>query len=196
MNPRIVKDESEIPEGAVRVHLYNPKNVLMPRGSMKKESIAIYILDHLLSGYEGWTDKKYGDNPPLPTLIKYLYKNLMGEIEQAWLAFIESTLSGLTEKEELLFKMSLMAVTEADPDSEYVNWLLKKITSSPSLFVDAVCFIDQYERNASEFRYFTLLHMTKFKKNKTYKKMMDEALDSNSTIAKMFHKIGMVKRLE
>ena len=196
MNPKIIKDESEIPKGAVRVHLYNSKNVLMPRGSMKKESIAIYILEHLKSGYEDWTDSKYGDNPPLPDLIKYLYTNLMGEVEQAWLAFIESALSGLTERDELLLKMSIMAVTQPDIDSEYIDWLLEKMTTKPSLFVSAICFIDKYDRDTSEFKYFTSIYTRRLSKNKIYKQMMDEALDSNSTIAKMFHKIGMVKRLE
>jgi len=195
MNPTIVKDKSEIPADAVRIHMYNPKDVLMPRGSMEKESIGIYILEHLKNNYESWTDSKYGDNPPLPDLIKYLHTNLMGEMQQAWLAFIESAMSGLTERDQLLLKMSIIATTEPDVESEDVNWVLEKMISDPSLFVTAVYFIDQYERDRPEFKYFTSLYLTKFRKNKTYKKMMDESLDLDSPLGKMFHKIGMVQRL-
>jgi len=186
MNPRIIKDESEIPKGAVRIHLYNSKNVLMPRGSMKKESIAIYILEHLKSGYEDWTDSIYGDNPPLPDLIKYLYTNLMGEVEQVWLAFIESAMSGLTERDELLLKMSIISATKPDPNSPEVWQLLKQIISSPSAYVTAVCFIDKYDRRSEEFQYFTKLHMTKFIQNGTYAEMMVHSQDKGTELFKLF----------
>jgi len=66
------------------VHLYDSKNVLMPRGSMQKESIGVYLLEHLKSSYESWTDPEYGDNPTEPELNTILYKNLMGEAQKAW----------------------------------------------------------------------------------------------------------------
>jgi len=191
MKTQIIKDESELPKGAVRVHLYNPKNVLMPRGSMKKESIAIYILDHLMSGYESWTDKEYGDNPPLPDLIKYLYTNLMGEVEQAWISFIDSALSGLTESDQLLLKMSVIAAAKPEVDTDYVKWFLETITSKPKMFVEAICFIDKFERSSPEFAYFTDLHI-EFLKTKgipqrmDYKRMHEECYEEGSTLNKLF----------
>jgi len=186
MNPRLVKNESEILEDAFRIHMYDPKNVLMPRGSMKKESIAIYILEHLKNEYETWTDKKYGDNPPLPDLIKYLYTNLMGEVKQAWLEFIKSAMSGLTERDELLLELSIIAATKPDPNSQEVWYLLEQITSSSSAFVTAVCFIDKYERNSEEFKYFTKLHMAKFIQNGTYAEMMVHCRDEGTELFKLF----------
>ena len=187
MNPTIV-DESKIPEDATQVHLYDPKNVLMPRGSMQKESIGPYLLDRLKDGYESWTDGKYGDNPPLPDLIKFLYTNLMGEVEQAWLAFVESSLSGLSKSDELLLKMSILASTKPKFESESVTWLLETMISEPSDFVSVVIFIDNYERQSPEFQYFTGLHV-KFMKNKSYSKMMEEAHTEDSVIHKLFQEV-------
>jgi hypothetical protein len=194
MNPTIIKDESEIPKGAVRVHLYNPRNVLMPRGSMKKESIGPYLLDRLKDGFEDWTDPKYGDNPVLSDLIKCLHKNLMGEVEQAWLAFVESSLSELNPKDQLLFKMSIIAATEPDVDSEYVNWLLETITSDPHMFVEAITFIDKFDRDTNEFRYFTGMHMKWKKSSKEYDQMHNEALTEGTTLSKMFHEDAMRRK--
>ena len=189
MNPTIIKDESEIPEGAVRVHLYNPKNVLMPRGSMKKESIGPYLLERLKNNFEDWTDETYGDKPSVPDLIQYLYTNLMGEVEQAWLGFVESILSGLSKRDQLIVKMSIMAAAKPEVDSEDVNWLLETMISMPSLFVTAVCFIDQYERQVPEFHYFTGLHTMKFMGNETYKKMMEESQEEYSILCKLFQEV-------
>jgi hypothetical protein len=75
MTKIISKEEAEelVASGtAIRVHLYNYKNVLRPRGSMKKESLGDYILERLLSYYEDWTDKKYGDNPKETSLLQFL----------------------------------------------------------------------------------------------------------------------------
>jgi len=82
-------DAGDIPEGAVRIHLYDFKKVLMPRGSMKKESIGPYLLERLQNSYEDWTDPLYGDNPSVSELLEYLYTNLIGEVEKSWLAFVE-----------------------------------------------------------------------------------------------------------
>ena len=73
-----------------QIHLFPPKNILMPRGSMEKESIGLYILDRLTSSYEHWTDPKYGDNPSKAEVLEILYKNMMNETCNAWEAFVES----------------------------------------------------------------------------------------------------------
>ena len=74
---------------AVQVHLYNVKDVLRPRGHMKKESIAEYILDRLLAYYESWTDEKYGDNPDKATVLQFLQQNLKEECDGAWKEFLK-----------------------------------------------------------------------------------------------------------
>ena len=74
---------------ATRCHLYDPSNVLRPRGHMQKESIGEYILDRLLGNYESWTDEKYGDNPDQSTLIKLLLTNLKEEVDGAFREFIK-----------------------------------------------------------------------------------------------------------
>jgi len=79
----------ELPEGAVRVHMYNHKDVLRPRGHMQKESIAEYLLDRLLSSYESWTDGEFGDNPEVTELIATLQKNMKEEVYGAWREFIK-----------------------------------------------------------------------------------------------------------
>jgi len=92
MNPKIVK-KSEIPAGARRIHLYNVENVLMPRGSMQKESIGPYLLEKLIDIYESWTDEEFGDNPSEEILIKLMKDNLREETKLAWeglIAHIES----------------------------------------------------------------------------------------------------------
>jgi hypothetical protein len=84
----ILRSKDDLPKGAVRVHLYNSKNVLMPRGSMKKESIGLYLYDVLKGSYESWTDPKYGDNPDPQDLLTIMYKNLHHELECAWQALL------------------------------------------------------------------------------------------------------------
>ncbi len=74
-----------------RIHMYDVKNVLMPRGSMKKESIGPYLLERLQGSYETWTDPQFGDNPDNFELLELIHTNLMGEVEQAWIKFLEST---------------------------------------------------------------------------------------------------------
>ena len=86
--PIIVRSEDDIPEDAVRVHLYNAIHVLMPRGSMQKESLGRYLHDKLKSNYESWTDPKFGDNPSKEDLLTIMYKNLQHEVECAWQALL------------------------------------------------------------------------------------------------------------
>lgn len=186
MKPKIVKDESELPEGAVRVHFYNVKNVLMPRGSMQKESIGPYIHERLKGSFEDWTDPKYGDNPSVSDLITFMHTNLIGEVEQAWLTFVKDITSGLTKSEELLLKMSIMAVVKPQYGTEFIDWFLDRILSYPELYVKAVCFIDKYDRTCEEYKYFTVLHSNFMKDSEEYKKMFSETHDETSTIYKMF----------
>ena len=83
--------QQAIAEGrAKQVHLFNSENMLMPRGSMEKESIGLHILDRLKSSYEYWTDPEYADNPDKATVLEILYRNLMNEACNAWEAFVES----------------------------------------------------------------------------------------------------------
>jgi len=76
-----------LPYGAIRIHLYNASNVLMPRGSMEKESIGQYLKERLESAYQSWTDENYGDNPTEDMLLQYLQRNLMNEASSAWHEF-------------------------------------------------------------------------------------------------------------
>ena len=80
---KIVKPD-EIPEGAVRVHLYKVENVLRPRGPMEKESIGQYIKDKLQGAYESWTDPEYGDRIDPVLLLHLLHNNLMEEVNAAF----------------------------------------------------------------------------------------------------------------
>ena len=94
-NPQITTlTEKELEEGLKsgkikRVHLYNWENVLMPRGSMQKESIGPYLLDRLKDGYESWTDPVFGDNPEEEELTQKLYLNMIQETTEAWMQFIK-----------------------------------------------------------------------------------------------------------
>ncbi len=77
------------PEGSVRIHMYDVNNVLRPRGHMKKESIAEYILDRLEGSFESWTNKEFGDNPEVSELLAILQTNLKEEVDGAWREFIK-----------------------------------------------------------------------------------------------------------
>jgi hypothetical protein len=72
-----------------QIHLFNSKNMLMPRGSMEKESIGLDILDRLSSSYESWTNPKYADNPSKAEVLEILYKNMMNETCNAWELFLD-----------------------------------------------------------------------------------------------------------
>lgn len=185
MNPRIV-DESEIPKGAVQIHLYDARDVLMPRGSMKKESIGPYLLERLKSSFEDWTDVKYGDNPSVSDLIKYLHTNLMGEVEQAWLQFIDGVTSGLNDRELLLMKLTVISAAKPEYDSVYIKWFIDTITSDPEMFVEAISFIDKFDRRSDEFAYFTEIHVKTVGNNEKYDQMMKDAPDDSTELGKLF----------
>ena len=51
------KEKNSIPDGAIRIHLYPCRNVLKPRGSMKKESLGLVIYERLVSTFEDWENK-------------------------------------------------------------------------------------------------------------------------------------------
>ncbi len=181
-----IVDESDIPEDAMRMHLYDSKDVLMPRGSMKKESIGPYLLERLTSSFESWTDDKYGDNPTVPDLIKYLHSNFMGEVEQAWLGFMEAIISELPEIEQMFIKMSLMSITKPAVNSPYVKWFYKTIKSDPHVCVEAFWFIDQYNRNSPAFHYWTKLHVHYINHDKDYQVMFESAQEEDSPLAIAF----------
>ena len=54
----MAKEKNSIPDGAIRIHLYPCRNVLKPRGSMKKESLGLEIYERLVSTFEDWENKK------------------------------------------------------------------------------------------------------------------------------------------
>lgn len=86
------KEKNSIPKGAIRIHLYSYRNVLKPRGSMKKESLGLEIYERLTSIFEDWSNPNYGDNPEPDELIRQLRKNLMSEVEAAREKFISDKL--------------------------------------------------------------------------------------------------------
>lgn len=75
---------TKLPEGAVRVHLYNFKNVLRPRGTLQKESLSEYICERLQNLFEDWTDKKYGDSKEPEEVLKQLKENLIEEANNGY----------------------------------------------------------------------------------------------------------------
>ena len=81
----------KLSKGMIKVHMYNVENVLRPRGHMKKESISEYIIERLMSSFESWTNKEYGDNINPDELLQLLKKNLKEEIDGAWDEFINRT---------------------------------------------------------------------------------------------------------
>ena len=87
---------TDIPKDAVQIHMYDVKNVLRPRGHMKKESIGEYILEKLEACYEGWTDPKYGDNPTEDELLQLLHTNMVEEVDGAYAEFIRKLLEKRT----------------------------------------------------------------------------------------------------
>ena len=77
-----------MPPGAKQYHLYDVKDVLRPRGSMKKESIGLTIKDKLHDAYESWSDPKYGDAIDKIKLLKLIHANLMEETLESFGLFI------------------------------------------------------------------------------------------------------------
>ena len=83
-----VIEEKDIPEDAVQMHLYDWKNVMMPRGSRQKESVYEGIFPRLVDVFESFTDPKYGDNPNPFELLRVMKLNLSNEIQNAWTDFV------------------------------------------------------------------------------------------------------------
>ena len=94
-NPQVINlTKEELEEGLKsgrikRIHLYNWENVLMPRGSMKKESIGPYLLERMQGAYEDFTDPEYSDNPNEEELTQKLYLNMLSEVTEAWMEFVK-----------------------------------------------------------------------------------------------------------
>jgi len=79
------KEKSNI---LTQVHLYDFRNILMPRGTMQKESLSLYISEKLQSAFDSWTDPKYGDSLPKDVVLQKMYKNLLTQVIDAWDEFI------------------------------------------------------------------------------------------------------------
>ena len=71
------------------VHLYNPTDMLRPRGTGEKESISLYISERLNNCFEDWTDLKYSDSLGDDETIRILIMNLISETENAINTFLE-----------------------------------------------------------------------------------------------------------
>ena len=74
---------------AKKVHWGSCEDVLMPRGSMEKESIGLSVLERLESIFESYTDPSYSDNPDIGTLLFHLKSNLDSECQKAWNEFLK-----------------------------------------------------------------------------------------------------------
>jgi hypothetical protein len=85
---KVVK-KKDIPEDAVQMHLYDWKNVMMPRGSRQKESVYEGIFPRLVDVFESFTNPKYGDNPNPYELLRIMKLNLSQEMTNAWNDFAE-----------------------------------------------------------------------------------------------------------
>lgn len=83
------KQIDKLPEGAVRVHLYNFRNILRPRGPLQKESLSHSIYEKLQSGFEDWTDEKYGDSKSVKEVVDQLRQNLLEETSYAFDKFLD-----------------------------------------------------------------------------------------------------------
>jgi hypothetical protein len=99
---KMSKEEIEklVSEGKLKqVHLSTLERILMPRGSLQKESIGMKILESLLNNHQHWTNPKYSDNPDVGALLFHLKKNLDSEVSRAWNEFLRMVNSGKSEEE-------------------------------------------------------------------------------------------------
>lgn len=76
-------------EGARKIHLYDYKNILRPRGSMNKESLSALIFEHLMSSFETWTNPEYGNSLTKSEAMNIIKENLEQEVEIAWKTFLK-----------------------------------------------------------------------------------------------------------
>jgi hypothetical protein len=70
-----------------RVHRYDWRDVLRPRGEMAEESLSLEIFNQMVAVYETWTDSAYGDLPDLPELRGQIIHNARDAVEEAIEAF-------------------------------------------------------------------------------------------------------------
>jgi len=84
---------------AKKVHLGSPRSALKPRGSLKKESIGLTILERLISVFQHWSGPSYSDNPDIGALIYHLKNNLDLEVAAAWNEFLKMVNSKKSEQE-------------------------------------------------------------------------------------------------
>jgi len=104
----------KLPEGAVRLHLYNFQNILRPRGPLRKESLSNYIYERLQSDFEDWTDKEHGDSRNVKEVINQLRQNLMEETTYAF----EKFLDGLIEKNKIQLEENKNEVSGSNEETE------------------------------------------------------------------------------
>lgn len=83
--PRFV---TEVPPGAVQVHMGKIETAYNPRGSLKKNSLSADLLERLQSDLEFWTDPKYGDSLEEEEAAEKLVAGLRAEVEIAIAEFI------------------------------------------------------------------------------------------------------------
>jgi hypothetical protein len=74
----------KVPADAVRVHMYNARDMLRPRGTMQKESLGAYVKDRLDGAFETWTNPNYGDSIEPGLALCVLHQNMMEEINAAF----------------------------------------------------------------------------------------------------------------
>lgn len=67
----------------VRLHLYDIEYLLRPRGSLKKESLSLLLLEKLTDNFESWVDPTYGDSLSKEEAFKILKRNYIEETNLA-----------------------------------------------------------------------------------------------------------------
>lgn len=180
----------ELEKDSKQVHLYNAEDVLKPRGTMKKESLGEHIFYRLDSIFEDWTDPKYADNPSADVLLMQMYENLQDEVSHAWESFA-TKLRKSNNDHITAFKMhlSLMGAKQAEPSmiSSEVKYFLDKMIEDDVLFIEAICFIDRYERTSKEFKYFTAIHVLFMQNSEPYAQRMKEVSEEGTVLQKMMY---------
>ena len=81
-----------VPEGGVRIHLYDVKEVLRPRGTLEKESLSLTVAEFLESALRDVTNPEYGDSMPIDEAVRYIMFNMGGEVAAAVRRFSEFAL--------------------------------------------------------------------------------------------------------
>ena len=73
-----------------------------------------------------------------------------------------------------------------DRESDCIKRFFDKITSSMESFVEAFVFLNEYERDSKEFRYFVHLHIKFIEEHSDYMRMYHEALTDGTPLQIMF----------